>query len=122
MKALSVRQPWASQILTGAKWLEIRSWKTAYRGSLLICVSRRPRLANLPSGVALCIVDLRDCRPMTAADEPGSGVQAAPGLFAWVLGHCRSIEPFAVSGRLGLFEVDVPSQHAPNALGRQPMS
>jgi len=36
VRALTVRQPWASLIACGAKTIETRSWKTSYRGSLLI--------------------------------------------------------------------------------------
>lgn len=36
MKALSIRQPYAALVLSGLKTLEIRSWKTRYRGPLLI--------------------------------------------------------------------------------------
>lgn len=39
MKALSLLQPWASLVVTGAKKLETRSWGTAYRGELLIHAS-----------------------------------------------------------------------------------
>jgi hypothetical protein len=41
MKALSVIQPWATLLVCGAKRLETRSWKTSYRGSLLIVASRK---------------------------------------------------------------------------------
>jgi hypothetical protein len=34
--ALSILQPWASAIARGAKRIETRSWKTRYRGPLLI--------------------------------------------------------------------------------------
>ncbi len=36
MKALSLWQPWASAIALGAKRIETRSWRTNYRGPLLI--------------------------------------------------------------------------------------
>src|SRR3954462_15938308 len=36
MRALSVRQPWASLIAHGHKLIENRSWCTSYRGPLLI--------------------------------------------------------------------------------------
>ena len=39
MKAISLWQPWASLIAVGAKQYETRSWKTDYRGPLLICAS-----------------------------------------------------------------------------------
>ena len=36
MKALTIREPWASLIVTGYKKYEFRSWKTNYRGKILI--------------------------------------------------------------------------------------
>lgn len=36
MKALSIRQPWATMIIHGYKPVENRSWKSGYRGPLLI--------------------------------------------------------------------------------------
>ncbi|HFC8533055.1 TPA: ASCH domain-containing protein [Neisseria lactamica] len=40
MKALSVRQPYAFLIGNCEKSIELRSWKTDYRGDLLICASK----------------------------------------------------------------------------------
>ena len=37
LKAISLWQPWASLIPLGLKHYETRSWKTNYRGKLLIC-------------------------------------------------------------------------------------
>ena len=39
MKVLSIRQPWASLIVEGYKKYEFRSWKTKYRGKILIHAS-----------------------------------------------------------------------------------
>lgn len=36
MKVLTIRQPWASLIIEGYKMFEFRSWKTNYRGEILI--------------------------------------------------------------------------------------
>lgn len=36
MKVLTIREPWASLIVNGYKEFEFRSWKTNYRGKLLI--------------------------------------------------------------------------------------
>ncbi|MBR6133426.1 MAG: ASCH domain-containing protein [Bacilli bacterium] len=36
MKVLTIREPWASLIVNGYKKYEFRSWKTKYRGKLLI--------------------------------------------------------------------------------------
>jgi hypothetical protein len=40
MKVLSLTQPWATLICLGAKKIETRSWKTSYRGTLLIHASK----------------------------------------------------------------------------------
>jgi len=40
VKALTLKQPWASLILSGAKRVETRSWSTAYRGPLIITASK----------------------------------------------------------------------------------
>ena len=40
MKAINIHQPWASVIAFGEKRFETRSWKTDYRGPLLIHASR----------------------------------------------------------------------------------
>lgn len=39
MKALSIKQPWASLIIEKFKPIENRSWKTSHRGKLLIHAS-----------------------------------------------------------------------------------
>lgn len=36
MKVLTIREPWASLIVNGYKEYEFRSWKTNYRGKILI--------------------------------------------------------------------------------------
>lgn len=36
MKAITVWQPWATLLATGQKYNETRSWKTSYRGEILI--------------------------------------------------------------------------------------
>lgn len=40
MKGLSLWQPWASLIMTGAKKFETRSWRTGYRGPLVIYAAK----------------------------------------------------------------------------------
>lgn len=80
MKALTIRQPWATLIALGEKKIETRSWKTIYRGSILIhagksidkksCL-REPIKStlknhgytekNLPTGVIIAKCQLIDC-------------------------------------------------------------
>ena len=42
MKVIVVRQPWAWLIVHGYKDIENRSWRTRYRGTLLISGERQP--------------------------------------------------------------------------------
>src|SRR5690554_6301238 len=42
MKALSIKQPWASLIAYGIKDVENRTWKTSYRGRIYIHASGKP--------------------------------------------------------------------------------
>jgi|SRR6185437_3742207 len=41
MKVISLLQPWATLVVTGAKKIETRSWNTTYRGPLLIHASKK---------------------------------------------------------------------------------
>ena len=40
MKALSIKQPWAYLVVSGAKPIENRTWRTSWRGPLLIHASK----------------------------------------------------------------------------------
>lgn len=123
MKALSVRQPWASLIASGAKTVEIRSTLTRHRGPLLICVSKSTHvsehgraaaerfgldLANLPRGVAICTVNLVDAREPMEWDESRSCCPIADDEVCWLLSDVMPIVPFPVSGKLGIFEAEPP--------------
>lgn len=49
MKALTIKQPWASLIVHGIKDIENRPWRTDYRGPLLIHASKMIYGGNLKS-------------------------------------------------------------------------
>ncbi len=125
MKALSVRQPWASCIANGEKTIECRTWKTKYRGELLICASGRKFTCEdgliLPAGVAVAVVELVNVRPMTKDDvqaaalgnmEPEDLEEVLRGL-AWELRLKFPVVPFPVKGKLNLFNVDTIPQPLP---------
>lgn len=42
MKAITVWQPWATLLATGQKHNETRSWRTNYRGEILIHAAKKP--------------------------------------------------------------------------------
>jgi hypothetical protein len=113
VRALSVRQPYASHIAKAEKSVEVRSWSTNYRGPLLICASKKP-FEEEPVGCAICVVDLVDVRPMIEDDEDKALCDFYDdGAFAWVLERPRPVEHFAVKGRLNIYTVELPeNEHA----------
>lgn len=128
-KAISLWQPWASLIASGAKVHETRSWKTFYQGPLLICAAQRrpagdllPLIekwkeylpeGNLPLGEAVALVDLEGCY-MTSGishihtptdEEMGDW---SPGRYAWRLENVRlPIRPIPIKGHQGLWDVEI---------------
>ncbi len=96
MRALTIRQPWAEQILTGTKRREYRSWRTDHRGPLVIHAAARPDLplpAPLPLGAYVGVVMLR-------------AVHRRDDGFAWILEDpWRLPHPIPGKGRLGFFHV-----------------
>ena len=108
MKALTIRQPWASLIAQGDKTIEIRSWRTHYRGPLLITASGKtddPAQPDLPRSCTICIVDLVDCRQATDADGAGACNEPWPDDYAWILANPRPVAELPVKGKLSIWQV-----------------
>ncbi len=95
MKAISIKNPYATSILHGTKTDEYRSWDTKHRGDLLICSSAAPIISGMLSGYALCVVTLAD-----------TTYNAEENVYEWHLTNVREIKAFPVKGKLNLFEVD----------------
>lgn len=95
MKAISIKNPFATQILRGTKNIEYRTWDTKHRGDLLICSSANPQVPGMMSGCALCVVELVDTQYDSAND-----------VYEWHLSNVRKIKAFPVKGKLNFFEVD----------------
>lgn len=118
-KALSVRQPWATQIAWGWKTLEVRSWKTNYRGPLTIVSSARPDVpmkdllymeshsgVAYPLGVTIATVELVDIRLGCKADTKKTGGVDPTGQYVWVLKNpVHVLDNFPIKGRLGIFDL-----------------
>ena len=79
MKVLTIREPWASLIVNGYKEYEFRSWKTNYRGKILIHAgltlekdnALRFKDYNLNYGIGEIIGEaiLTECIPVTSEFE-----------------------------------------------------
>lgn len=109
MKAISIRQPWASLIADGIKRVEVRSRQIHFRGDLLIVSTLRPNYPGLPTGCAIAVVEVYGCRPFTVADATDACLPYSPGLYVWLLRNPRPLpHPVRVRGQQGLYTVDLP--------------
>ena len=108
MKAISIRNPYAHFILCGEKTIECRSWKTEYRGDLVICSSANPKIENTICGHAICVVRLDKIETFTEKHLEAACMDEMPEEenFAWHLTDLRMIKPFPVKGKLNIYEVD----------------
>lgn len=105
MKSLSIKQPWASLIADGKKTIEVRTWKTNYRGDFLIVSSATPKNQGI-AGHAIAIATLSDCRPAIPYDDDAKACcDVYENDFAWILTNIRKITPFPVKGKLNFYEV-----------------
>jgi hypothetical protein len=116
MKTLTVKNPWAGAIMFLGKDVENRTWKTNYRGRILIHASRTqdagayhgafgslfsdPAFAGkLRFGYIIGSVELFDCV------RNAESKWAEKGLWHWrVKDPVVFAEPVAIQGSLGLWE------------------
>lgn len=106
MKALTVHPAYAMCIVTGQKTVECRTWKTSYRGPVLICSSAKKMHGSIP-GHALGVVDLVDVVPFAREHiAPSMEDGMIYNAYAWILKNPRCIEPLPVKGKLSLWNFD----------------
>ena len=115
IRCLAVRQPWAWALMTGVKNIENRTWKTDYRGPIVIQASASKTEVNqlgkagkLPPrdfvyGALLGIVDLVDVVPMSEDLEANPW---AWGPYCWKVANPRIFpEPIPAKGKLTLYAI-----------------
>lgn len=105
MKALSIHPLYACAIATGEKTIECRTWKTDYRGEIVICSTQKKYYGTVP-GCALAVVDLVDVVPFKREHLQDAMMEPKdyqPGLYAWILDNNRIIKPIPVKGKLSLW-------------------
>ena len=128
MKAISIKEPFASLIASGVKKIETRSWKTNYRGELFIHASKIPvqtlrdnilkdviKDMKLNCGNIICKCNLVDCIYM---DEKFiENIKQDPieysvgeykiGRYAWILEDVELIVPIPINGKLNIWNFDL---------------
>lgn len=127
MKVITIKQPWATLIAEGLKEYEFRTWKTKYRGSILIHAGKgidkkameRFKSLNLeyPVGQIIAKADITDCikvddrlREVLAKKDP----IVYKGLinkddwdgYGFKLENVEKIEPIKINGKLSLWDYD----------------
>lgn len=108
MKALSIHPYFAMEIFFLNKTVENRTWKTNYRGDILICSTAKKYPETIPSH-ALCVVTLKDVVPMKREHLEAACMSPNaydPDSYAWILENVRIVKPFSVKGKLLLWECD----------------
>ena len=128
MKALTIKQPYASLIVNGYKEYEFRTWKTNYRGKLLIHAGltlESPLLNKIESynieytkGAIIGEVELTDCilvdetldkklRKLNANIYANDHVN----MYAWKLENIKKYDkPIYIKGKLGLWNYEEGEQ------------
>lgn len=105
MKAITIKQPWASLIVHGIKDIENRTWRTNFRGRVLIhaasshgrkfsvnltdaqtkaafaTIAKETMFGNLPFGSIIGSVEIVDC----VQNHPS--IWAEKGVYNWVLAN-----------------------------------
>lgn len=125
MKVLTLKQPWATLVAEGIKKYEFRSWKTNYRGKILIHAGtgidkkelEKFKDLNLefPSKRILAEVEIEDCLELN--DELNKKIIAEKNIadgskyrtgYAWKLTNPKKINyDKEVKGQLGLWNINI---------------
>lgn len=122
MKALTIKEPWATLIISGYKKYEFRSWKTNYRGKILIhagktlekAVEKRFEEYNLKYNMGYIIgeAELVDCilvdekfeQELIKINKTVYGRSRHVRNYAWKLENVKKYEKsIHINGKLGLW-------------------
>jgi CheY-like chemotaxis protein len=104
VKAVAVREPWASQIVAGATTTAFKSFRTPYRGEILIVCDEEP-------WYGLALAELCDVHSITR--EMNAPLQRG---YAWQFRNVVALSRFPAMHRSGLYTVEVPEGALPDGL------
>ena len=125
MKVLTIKQPWAELIVSGYKKYEFRSWKTNYRGKILIhagmslekdMVSRfKDYNLEYELGAIIGEATLEDCilvdkefnEKLRKENPIVYGRSNHVETYAWKLSNIKKYDkPIEIKGKLGLWNYE----------------
>lgn len=123
MKCISVSQPFADLIVSGAKSIELRRWSTRHRGDLLVHAPLKVRKSDCIrlgmevsiTGAIIGRVRLDDVKRYSDATQVNADAalhlasrEFESSMYGFVLKDpIRFQEPIPWKGHLGIFEVNV---------------
>lgn len=121
MKTLTLKQPWATLIAKGLKEYEFRSWKTSYRGPLLIHAGMgmdkeaekyfRSLGFDYKKSEIVCLVELLDCIEVDDVfrqerEKENPLVYHYMDKYAWKIKLIKVISIPNIKGKLSLWEYE----------------
>lgn len=127
MKVITIKQPWATLIAEGYKEFEFRTWKTKYRGEILIHAGKgidkkameKFKHLNLeyPTGCIIAKASITDC--ILVDDEMRKILKSKNPLvysniikhtewdgYGFKLENVKRIKPIYINGKLSLWDYD----------------
>ncbi len=124
MKVITIKEPWASLIINGYKEYEFRSWKTNYRGEILIHTSQQVDKEalkkfedlnlNYQTSKIIGKVTIIDCKLVDdkfdkeLSKNKVYSLSSKIGEYAWVLKDPQPlINNKEVKGRLGIWNIEL---------------
>lgn len=127
MKVITIKQPFATLIAEGLKEYEFRTWKTKYRGEILIHAGKgidkkamkRYEYLNLdyPKGCIIAKANLTDCI-YVSSDVRSMLKKKNPLVYSGIIKHTdwngygfkleniEKISPIEINGKLSLWDYD----------------
>ena len=88
MKAITIKQPWASLIVAGIKDIENRTWKTSFRGRVLIHAAKTPVKEGLMALNNLQLFALMRGQPRASRGKGNRTTHKRAYLFRLVCSRC----------------------------------
>ena len=123
MKAITLKEPWASLVVNGYKTYEFRSWKTSYRGKILIHAAKscdknnidRFNSYNLDYGNSEIIgeAEIIDCvkvddelrKKLLKVDNVVYSESGFNETYAFVLSNCKKYDKYIpCKGKLNIWQ------------------
>ena len=124
MKTLTIKEPYATLIAEGLKEYEFRTWKTSYRGDILIHAAKTPnnenkkrfidRNLNYKEGFIIAKATITDCvevddkliKELLNKDKEvykNLSIKRDKPLYGFKLENVERINPIEAKGQLGLW-------------------